>query len=128
MPARAVALESGDSLFTWEYFAIRAVFLGGGVMRISFFTERAAQAAVEIWERHGLDAMRSGTVVVTDCPTLWAVPIINQAIGFDQVERFDVISPGAAAGDGKALHRQAAARPLLRKSELEMWGRGEQGH
>lgn len=62
-------------------------------MRITFFTEQAAQAAVETWERHGFAAVRSGTVVVTDCPTLWAVPIIHRAIGFHQVERLDVISP-----------------------------------
>jgi hypothetical protein len=62
-------------------------------MRITFFTEQAAQAAVETWERHGFAAARSGTVVVTDCPTLWAVPIIHRVIGFAQVERFDVLSP-----------------------------------
>jgi len=61
-------------------------------MRITFFTEEAAVAAVETWERHGFAAARSGTVVITDCPTLWAVPIIHRAIGFNQVERFDVIS------------------------------------
>lgn len=60
-------------------------------MRITFFTEQAAEAAVETWERHGFAAARSGTVVVTDCPTLWAVPIINRVIGFHQVERLDVI-------------------------------------
>ncbi|MGD0838182.1 MAG: hypothetical protein ABSB49_16205 [Polyangia bacterium] len=61
-------------------------------MRITFFTEQAAQAAVETWERHGFVAARSGTVVVTDCPTLWAVPIVHRVIGFAQVERFDVLT------------------------------------
>jgi hypothetical protein len=88
-------------------------------MRITFFTEDAAQAAVEIWERHGFSATRMGTVVVTDCPTLWAVPTINRAIGFHRVERLDVIRPCAAVGNGKALPKQAAARPLLRGSELD---------
>jgi hypothetical protein len=64
-------------------------------MRITFFTEQAAEAAVETWERHGFAAARSGTVVITDCPTLWAVPIIHRTIGFHQVERFDVISPNS---------------------------------
>jgi len=65
----------------------------GAVMRITFFTEQAAEAAIETWKRHGFAAARSGTVVVTDCPTLWAVPIIHRTIGFHQVERLDVISP-----------------------------------
>jgi hypothetical protein len=63
-------------------------------MRITFFSEDAARAAVETWERHGFAAARTGTVVVTDCPTLRAVPIIHRVIGFEQVERLDVIGPG----------------------------------
>ena len=76
-----------------EYFPDSRGFGVGAVMRITFFTEQAAEAAVETWERHGFTAARSGTVVITDCPTLWAVPIIHRAIGFQQVERLDVISP-----------------------------------
>jgi hypothetical protein len=70
-------------------------------MRITFFTEDAAQAAVDIWKRHGFEATRTGTVVATDCPTLWAVPVINRAIGFDKVKRFDVV-----ATDDAPLPRQ----------------------
>jgi hypothetical protein len=66
-------------------------------MRITFFTEQAAQVAVETWERHGFSAARSGTVVVTDCPTLWAVPIIHRVIGLGQVDRFDVLGPAEPA-------------------------------
>jgi hypothetical protein len=70
-------------------------------MRITFFTEQAAEAAVETWERHGFAAARSGTVVVTDCPTLWAVPIIHRAIGFHLVEKLDVISPTRVSNAGE---------------------------
>jgi hypothetical protein len=76
-----------------EYFLGLRGFRVGAVMRITFFTEQAAEAAVKTWERHGFAAARSGTAVITDCPTLWAVPIIHRAIGFHQVERLDVISP-----------------------------------
>ena len=96
-----------------------AVLEVGAVMRITFFTEQAAEAAVETWKRHGFAAARSGTVVVTDCPTLWAVPIIQRAIGFSQVERLDVISPtrmpnaegqgGFPADGGWRLHRRDQA-------------------
>ena len=79
--------------FSRNIFLACAVSEFGAVMRITFFTEEAAEAAVETWERHGFAAARSGAIVTTDCPTLWAVPIIHRAIGFHQVERLDVISP-----------------------------------
>jgi len=78
-------------------------------MRITFFTEQAAQAAVETWERHGFAAARSGTVVVTDCPTLWAVPIIHRVIGFSQVDRFDVWGPADPARPPSAVGRASAS-------------------
>jgi hypothetical protein len=59
-------------------------------MRITFFTEAAAQATVEIWKRHGFGATRVGQTVVTDGPTLWAVPVIYRHIGFDKVERLEL--------------------------------------
>lgn len=79
-------------------------------MRITFFTEQAAEAAVETWERHGFVAARTGTVVVTDCPTLWAVPIIHRTIGFHQVERLDVISPNSQTRMPNAGNREAFPR------------------
>jgi hypothetical protein len=83
----------GAWIFGGNILSVWAVLVVGAVMRITFFTEQAAVAAVETWERHGFTAARSGTVVITDCPTLWAVPIIHRAIGFHQVERLDVIRP-----------------------------------
>jgi len=59
-------------------------------MRIMFASEQAAQSAVKLWEQHGFDATRAGKTVVTDCPTLWAVPLLDRSIGFDQVRRLDV--------------------------------------
>jgi len=66
-------------------------------VRITFSTEEAAQAALDIWERHGLGATRSGAVVVTTCPALWAIPIIHRTIGFHQVERLVVVDSPMAA-------------------------------
>ncbi len=68
-------------------------------MQITFSTEAAAEAAVEIWERHGFTAARSGTTILTDCPSLWAVTIIDRAIGLHQVERLDLHArPDGVAG------------------------------
>lgn len=55
-------------------------------MRITFTTEEAARAVEAIWERHGFEAVRDGATIETSCPTLWAIPVIDRAIGFDQVE------------------------------------------
>ncbi|HEX7500672.1 MAG TPA: hypothetical protein VF524_10275 [Polyangia bacterium] len=74
-------------------------------MRITFFTEQAAKTAVETWERHGFTAARSGTVIVTDCPTLWAVPMIHRVIGFKQVKRLDVIRPARPAMSEESQER-----------------------
>ena len=59
-------------------------------MRITFASEQVAEAAVELWQRHGFAATRAGTTVVTNCPTLWAVPVLARSIGLDQVQRMIV--------------------------------------
>jgi hypothetical protein len=86
-------------------------FLPGAIMQITFFTEHAAQAAVRLWEQHGFSAVRLGTVVVSDCPTLWAVPIISRAIGFHQVERLDVMSSNVALVQPATLRRDVHRNP-----------------
>ncbi len=66
-------------------------------MRITFSTEEAARAALGIWERHGFSATRSGAVVATDCPALWAIPVIHRTIGFHQVEELVVVADSSTA-------------------------------
>jgi hypothetical protein len=62
-------------------------------MRIWFFEEEAAREAASIWKRHGYSAARRGAVVTTNCPTLWAVSVIDREIGFDKVMRMEVVPP-----------------------------------
>lgn len=65
-------------------------------MRIWFFEEEVAREAASIWKRHGFSATRRGTTVTTDCPTLWAVSVIDREIGFDKVVRMEVASSAQA--------------------------------
>jgi hypothetical protein len=78
-------------------------------MRIRFATEEAAGAALEIWKRHGFSAARRGATVTTNCPTLWAVSVIDRHIGFDKVLRFDVVTPST---DGPVLSGEPCGEEL----------------
>ena len=59
-------------------------------MRIKFSNEHTAQAAANVFERYGYRASRSGTVLVTDCPSLLAVPVVHREVGFDRVQEVDI--------------------------------------
>jgi hypothetical protein len=62
-------------------------------MRIKFSNEHTAQAAASVFERYGYETSRSGTLLVTDCPTLLAVPVVQRSVGFDQVQEVDIAGP-----------------------------------
>lgn len=71
-------------------------------MRIRFFTDEVAQAAADILHGHGFSARRFGSTVVTSCPTLWAVTVIDRDIGFDKVVQLDVTgAPGPRSADAE---------------------------
>jgi hypothetical protein len=61
-------------------------------MRIKFSNEHTAQAAAHVFERYGYRAFRSGPVLVTDCPTLLAVPVVHRSVGFERIQELDVAS------------------------------------
>jgi len=66
-------------------------------MTISFSTERAASAAVEIIQRYGYVARAAGANVSTDCPALLAVSLIGRDVGLDRVEKVHLACPTGAA-------------------------------
>jgi hypothetical protein len=84
-------------------------------MRIWFFEEEVAREAAGIWKRHGYSATRRGATVTTNCPTFWAVSVIDREIGFDKVMRMEVV-PSAeprASADVVAVGGSAlAGEPL----------------
>lgn len=61
-------------------------------MRIKFSNEHTAQAAANVFERYGYKAFRSGPVLVTNCPTLLAVPVVHRSVGLDRVQELDIVA------------------------------------
>lgn len=62
------------------------------MLRVSFSTMTTALAAVKVLEAYGYSAKQVGRDVVTDCPTLLAIPAIQKRVGFAEIERLDLTS------------------------------------
>ena len=62
-------------------------------MRMTFSSEKVARAAAAILEQYGYTAEPVGTAIVTDCPTLLAVPVVGRAIGLHEVENVHLGDP-----------------------------------
>ncbi len=60
------------------------------MLRVSFSNLTKAKAAVRVFEGYGYSAEQRGREVVTDCPTLLALPAIERRIGFADIERLDL--------------------------------------
>ena len=60
------------------------------MLRVSFSTMTTARAAVNVLEAYGYSAKQFGCDVVTDCPTLLAIPAIQKRVGFAEIERLDL--------------------------------------
>jgi hypothetical protein len=59
-------------------------------MRVSFSSMSTARAAVTVLEAYGYSAKQIDRDVITDCPTLLAVPAIQKRLGLAEVEHLDV--------------------------------------
>jgi hypothetical protein len=60
------------------------------MLRVSFSSMTTARAAVNLLEAYGYWAQQKGRDVVTDCPTLLAVPTIQKRVGLAEVERVEL--------------------------------------
>jgi len=60
------------------------------MLRVSFSSMTTARAAANVLEAYGYSAKQLGRDVVTDCPTLLAVPAIQKRVGFAEIERLDL--------------------------------------
>jgi hypothetical protein len=83
------------------------------MLRVSFSSMTTARAAVNVLEAYGYWARQQGRDVVTDCPTLLAVPTIQKRVGLSEVERVEL----AGATDG--LGSPAAFSPAPRMTGAE---------
>ena len=77
-------------------------------MRVSFSSEVTARAARNVLEAYGYSAEQLGRELVTDCPTLLAVPAIKKSVGLAAIEHLDLT--GRELGTGADAH--AAGTPV----------------
>ena len=82
-------------------------------MRVSFSSMSAAQAAVTVLEAYGYSAKQIDRDVITDCPTLLAVPAIQKRLGLAEVEHLDCAA-GAARGSRASCRSAWVDLRLLR--------------
>jgi hypothetical protein len=80
------------------------------MMRVSFSSMTTARAAVNVLEAYGYSAKQFGRDVVTDCPTLLAIPAIQKRVGFAEIERLD-LTGGTKDVDATAELLRAASAP-----------------
>jgi len=81
------------------------------MLRVSFSSMTTARTAVKVLETYGYSAEQRGGDVVTDCPTLLALPVIQQRIGFAEIERFEFVA-GATALESTAEFPAPTGAPL----------------
>jgi hypothetical protein len=72
-------------------------------MRVSFSTETAAQAAVSVLAAYGYSARRCDHDVVTDCPTLLALPALERRVGLAEIDRLDLANGDWAPEPARAV-------------------------
>jgi hypothetical protein len=68
-------------------------------MRVSFSNTNLAEIAVGVLEAYGYSATQIGTAVLTDCPTLLAVPAIAKHVGLAKIEGVDISGRRALSCD-----------------------------
>jgi len=67
------------------------------MLRVSFSSMTAARAAVNVLEAYGYSARQLGREVVTDCPTLLAIPAIQKRVGLAEIERLELDAAGKSS-------------------------------
>ena len=85
------------------------------MLRVSFSTMTTARAAVHVLEAYGYSAKQSGCDVVTDCPTLLAIPAIQKRVGLAEIERLD-LSGATSFPESKAEFFPASNAPHAERS------------
>jgi hypothetical protein len=60
------------------------------MLRVSFSSVTKARAAARVLDEYGYAAKQIGREVVTDCPTLLALPAIEKRVGFADIERLEL--------------------------------------
>jgi len=88
------------------------------MLSISFSSMTTARAAVNVLEAYGYSAKQFGRDVVTDCPTLLALPAIQKRVGFAEIERLDL--SGGTGSNESTDEFSAAARATPAEPSREL--------
>ncbi|HVZ89819.1 MAG TPA: hypothetical protein VHG72_22855 [Polyangia bacterium] len=72
------------------------------VLRVSFSSVTTARAAGDVLEAYGCSARQVGRDVITDCPTLLALSVLQSRVGFAEVQHLD-LNAGARAIESTAV-------------------------
>jgi hypothetical protein len=88
------------------------------MLRVSFSTMTTARAAVNVFEAYGYSAKQSGCDVVTDCPTLLAIPAIQKRVGFGEIKRLDLSGATSFPESAAEFFPSSSAPQAAQGSEL----------
>ena len=88
------------------------------MLRVSFSTMTTARAAVNVLEAYGYSSKQFGCDVVTDCPTLLAIPAIQKRVGFGEIERIDLSGATSFPGSTAEFFPASSAPHAEMGSEL----------
>jgi hypothetical protein len=88
------------------------------MLRVSFSSMTTARAAVNALEVYGYWARQQGPDVVTDCPTLLALPTIQKRVGLSEVERVELAVATDRPGSTPAFSPAPRAPGAERRPEI----------
>ncbi len=74
-------------------------------MRITLSSLAAARSVRTVLESYGYSAKQVGRDVLTDCPTLLAVPAVERQVGLAAIDRLD-LTKGAAGSEPSEVGRR----------------------
>jgi hypothetical protein len=63
-------------------------------MRVTLSDATAARSVRTVLESYGYSAKQVGRTVLTDCPTLLALPAIERQVGLAAIDRLDLMKNG----------------------------------
>ena len=83
-------------------------------MRVTLSTMTAARSVRTVLESYGYSAKQVGRDVLTDCPTLLALPAIERQVGLAAIDRLDLMkgAAGAEPSEGGPRHDDLIPAPL----------------
>jgi hypothetical protein len=74
-------------------------------MRVTLSSITAARSVRTVLESYGYSVTQVGRDVLTDCPTLLAVPAIERQVGLAAIDRLD-LNKGVGAAEPSEVGRQ----------------------